>query len=244
MTTASGPPNLHLELSAPFPIEAIGWKPQAVKGNRALAVAYIDSRDVMGRLDRVVGPENWWATYDLLGNGERVVCHLTILVDGRAVTKTDVGGESDQPDGADRLKAAFSDSLKRAGVQWGVGRYLYSLPAVWCDIDDRKQITTPPQLPAWALPPREKAAPRPAPAGGRHAAPPAATAGADLGDRVRAESARTGWGWTACTTWLNAAHPGEPVPYGKATRMPDIEPDRLAQLLRHLERLPDAKTEG
>jgi hypothetical protein len=40
----------------------------------------------------------------------------------------DVGGPSEQPDEGDRVKAAFSDALKRAAVKFGIGRYLYRLP--------------------------------------------------------------------------------------------------------------------
>lgn len=43
------------DLADPFPADAIGWKPQTVSGNRCLAVAYIDARDVMDRLDAVMG---------------------------------------------------------------------------------------------------------------------------------------------------------------------------------------------
>src|SRR5262249_6911389 len=58
-----------------------------------------------------------------------------------------------QPDGRDRMKAAFSDSLKRAAVKFGVGRYLYRLPTQWQDYDpQRRQFSTPPTLPSWARP--------------------------------------------------------------------------------------------
>ncbi len=45
-------------LAAPFPVDRVSWKPQAVSRDkkRALAVAYIDARDVAQRLDDVVGP--------------------------------------------------------------------------------------------------------------------------------------------------------------------------------------------
>ena len=42
-------------LSAPFEVREVKWKPQSVKGNRALAIAYIDARLVMDRLDEVFG---------------------------------------------------------------------------------------------------------------------------------------------------------------------------------------------
>jgi hypothetical protein len=140
------------KLQEPFDPKSIGWKPQtAPKNGRALAAAYIDARDVMNRLDEVVGPENWSTTYELTPNG--VVCHLAICVDGRWITKTDVGAFSKQAESGDKLKAAFSDALKRAGIQWGIGRYLYALPTAFADYDEKKkEFTRVPQLPKWALP--------------------------------------------------------------------------------------------
>ena len=43
-------------LKAPFPAERLGWKPGKLTadGKRCLAMAYIDARDVQGRLDDVV----------------------------------------------------------------------------------------------------------------------------------------------------------------------------------------------
>jgi hypothetical protein len=78
------------------------------------------------------------------------------------VTKVDVGGPSEQPDGGDRLKAAFSDALKRAAVKFGIGRYLYRLPSQWVDYDPQKrQISRPPTLPTFALPAKPAAPPAP-----------------------------------------------------------------------------------
>ncbi len=174
MSTTTAEPTLHDRLAEPFPANVLGWKAQSVKNNRALAVAYIESRDVMNRLDRVVGPENWWADFTPAGDGN-VVCRLTLRIGDREVTKVDVGGESDQPDGGDKAKAAFSDAIKRAAVHWGIGRYLYYLPRTWCDYDPaKKEITSPPTLPHWALP--HDAAPKPAPAAARTTAPPTAPA--------------------------------------------------------------------
>ena len=65
----------------------------------------------------------------------------------------DVGSQSEQPDGGDRTKAAFSDALKRAAVKFGIGRYLYRLPAQWVDYDSHKrEFVKPPTLPAAAVP--------------------------------------------------------------------------------------------
>lgn len=140
------------KLAAVFQVNEVRWKPQSVKGNRALAIAYVDCRTIQDRLDEVIGVENWMDDYEILIDGS-VMCRLKIFLGGKWVIKTDVGSPSEQPDSGDRLKAAFSDALKRAAVKFGVGRYLYRLPAVWCDYDPvKKQFTGQPQLPAWARP--------------------------------------------------------------------------------------------
>jgi hypothetical protein len=127
-------------LSAPFPAADVKLKPQAVKNNRALAISYIDARAVMDRLDAVVGVDGWSDAYTVLPGGE-VECRLSVRFGEAWVTKADVGGQSEQPDDGDKLKAAFSDALKRAAVKFGVGRYLYRLGGVWMDYDPvRKQI--------------------------------------------------------------------------------------------------------
>lgn len=145
------PLTLAERLQEPFDPKSIGWKPQSVKGNRALAVAYIDARDVMNRLDKCVGPENWQTTFEFQEHG--VVCHLSICINDKWIVKTDFGTFSDQPDKGDKQKAAVSDALKRAAVQWGIGRYLYYLTNQWADYDDKKrQFVRTPILPVWALP--------------------------------------------------------------------------------------------
>lgn len=143
---------LTAELAAMFPPEDVKFKPQAVKGNRALAIAYIDARAVQARLDDVLGVEGWQDEYTIVGDGS-VVCKLAVRFGETWVSKMDVGSPSEQPDGGDRLKAAFSDALKRAAVKFGIGRYLYRLPSVWADYDPaKKAFVQPPTLPNWAHP--------------------------------------------------------------------------------------------
>ena len=158
-TKSSNGRDLSLLLTAPFPADAVHWKPLSVKGNRALAAAYLDARAVMQRLDSVFGVGGWKDRYQLVAGGS-VVCTLSIKVDGEWIDKTDVGSPSEQPDDGDKLKAAFSDAIKRAAIKIGIGRYLYRLPRQWVDYDGQtKQFVKIPQLPAWALPSTGK--PRP-----------------------------------------------------------------------------------
>src|SRR5262245_11134142 len=140
------------ELAAPFPADEVQFKPQVVKRNRPLSSAYIDARAVMDRLDAVVGVHNWQDRYQLLPDNA-VQCRLRVRIHGEWIAKADVGSPSDQPDGGDRLKAAFSDALKRAAGTFGIGRYLSALPPSWTDYDPTKrQFTSLPRLPEWATP--------------------------------------------------------------------------------------------
>lgn len=134
-------------LSEPFPDGVVSCKPQSVKGNRALAVFYIDARDVMDRLDEVVGVAGWKDSYRQLPDG-CVACTLAVKIGNEWIAKEDVGSKSDQPDIGDKHKAAYSDALKRAAVKFGVGRFLYELPMQWHDYDPaKKQFVTTPKMP-------------------------------------------------------------------------------------------------
>jgi hypothetical protein len=94
--------------------------------------------------------------YDCLPDG-CVVCRLRLRLGDEWITKVDVGGPSEQPDSGDRMKAAFSEALKRAAVKFGLGRYLYRLPSQWVDYDPHKKcFLKAPSLPVSALPVREE----------------------------------------------------------------------------------------
>lgn len=146
------PNEIMTALAEPFEAGEVKWKPITVKGNRALAIAFVDARLVQDRLDDVVGINNWQDDYDLAPDGS-VTCRLTIRINNEWICKMDVGSPSEQPDSGDRLKAAFSDALKRAAVKFGIGRYLYRIHNQWVDYDPvKRQFTKTPTLPQWALP--------------------------------------------------------------------------------------------
>ncbi len=145
---------------APFDPSEIKWKPAVVSGERAMALAYVDARVIEDRLDNVLGVAGWQDEYQVLPDGS-VMCRLKVRVDGEWITKEDVGSLSEQPDGGDRMKAAFSDALKRAAVKFGIGRYLYRLGSQWVDYDPKKKrFKQEPRLPADAIP-RKAAKPAP-----------------------------------------------------------------------------------
>ncbi|MBL8055954.1 MAG: SWIM zinc finger family protein [Anaerolineales bacterium] len=147
-------------LRAPFPASQVSWKPQTISKDkaRAMAVAYIDARDVMDRLDEVVGAFNWQVEHREAAGQLITGLGLRHPQDGQWRWKWDVGfvGGSDSDNDDEQMKAVkgtASDGLKRAAVLWGVGRYLYSLPKQWLDWDaDKRQFKQAPVLPKWAVP--------------------------------------------------------------------------------------------
>lgn len=83
---------------------------------------YKDARVDMDLLDETVGPMNWGREHNLVG--ENLHCCISIWDDEKKcwVRKSDVGTESKTAS----EKGEASDSFKRAGVNWGIGRELYT----------------------------------------------------------------------------------------------------------------------
>jgi hypothetical protein len=120
------------KLADPFPPAAISWRVGSTTKDKTkgMALAYIDARDVMRRLDEAVGPANWSDSYIETPKG-RIICAIAILhQDGSWVSKSDAAGDTD----VEGDKGAISDAFKRAAVKWGIGRYLYDLDSPWVEL--------------------------------------------------------------------------------------------------------------
>lgn len=172
-------------LAAPFSASEVRYKPAIVKGERCLAMAYVDARTIMDRLDAAVGVGGWSDDYDCLPDGS-VVCRLRLLIGGEWVSKTDVGGQSEQPDEGDRRKAAFSDALKRAAVKFGIGRYLYRLEPQWVGYDPKTKRIVAPPVQAAPVKPVARIAAKPAPPPAPAKAHPLPENGMELKSRLTA----------------------------------------------------------
>lgn len=84
---------------------------------------YKDARADMNILDETVGPFNWQRKHYTLKNV--IYCSVGIKgADGNYVWKDDAGTESN----TEAQKGESSDSFKRACVNWGIGRELYTSP--------------------------------------------------------------------------------------------------------------------
>lgn len=116
-------------LRAPFLASAISWRAQKVIERdgafKALALAYIDARDVMERLDEVCGPALWQRAYPHAEG--KTVCSIGIKVGDEWIWKADGAGDTD----IEAEKGALSAAFKRAAVSWGIGRDLYDVGDVW-----------------------------------------------------------------------------------------------------------------
>jgi len=148
------------KLSEPFAADEIEWRAGSTNQDktRALALAYINARAVMNRLDEILGAENWSDSYQVItGEGKRgYICTLALRLNNEWITKADGADESD----FEATKGGLSDAFKRAANKWGVGRYLYNLEAIWapCEpVGKSVKITKVPVLPAWALPQKNAA---------------------------------------------------------------------------------------
>lgn len=161
------------KLAEPFLPDDIEWRVSrsgmGQKGVYCHVLAYITNRAVQQRLDDVCGPANWRneppQVIQLQSNVVAMTGGISIKVGDEWITKWDVA----EPTNIEPAKGGFSGAMKRAGAQWGIGRYLYYLDETfaevsetaakgwqWAKLSDKHGGGTyywkPPQLPAWAMP--------------------------------------------------------------------------------------------
>lgn len=137
-------------LKRPFEVKQISWRVGATNREKTsgIALAYIDARDVMHRLDSVFGLD-WQCRYTHAD--KKTICEIGVLIDGEWIWRAGGAGDSD----IEAEKGAVSDAFKRAAVLFGIGQYLYALPNNWVELVSKGNshvIKAPPALPFWATP--------------------------------------------------------------------------------------------
>lgn len=165
-------------LADPFEAHDIEWRVQqsGVSGSSkpwVMVIPYITNRAIQQRLDDVVGIDGWKNEFKEATSGKGYLCGLSIRFGDEWITKWD-GSEYTQ---VEALKGALSGAMKRTAVQFGIGRYLYSLDtefATCAPVESRFKANGqfisiplnksnkggprmnaewfPPTLPDWALP--------------------------------------------------------------------------------------------
>ena len=153
------------KLAVPFLPNKLRWRVGSVTKNKdkATALAYIEARDLMDRLDVICGVDGWKDEYvteppryiqkkdyktksmwmeQVCG---RVICKLSILDRENKVwvTKCDGAGETN----VEGEKGGISDAFKRAAVKFGVNRDCYRIEKQYVPIDTWKNFTQTPTVP-------------------------------------------------------------------------------------------------
>lgn len=161
------------KLSEPFEESDIEWRAArtGITGSKpfCLVVAYCTARAIQRRLDEVCGPGNWrnepMTVHELRTGPIAIQVGIAIRIGDEWITKWDVSDPTD----IEPVKGGFSGAMKRAGAQWGIGRYLYQLQETFAEVsEDFKKgwerarlpqdkggatfFWQPPKLPSWALP--------------------------------------------------------------------------------------------
>lgn len=122
------------KLAAPFSATQISWRVGATNGDKTkgIALAYLDARDVMERLDSACGFTGWQCRYTLADSG-LLICEIGVRFSDEWLWRANGAGDTQ----VEAEKGKCSDAFKRAAVLWGIGRYLYDLPNTWFPIQQR-----------------------------------------------------------------------------------------------------------
>lgn len=121
----------------PLRSDEIECRIATVKSTGISLLLYKDARCDMIILDEEIGPENWQRTH----SRDNANCTVSIWDAEKEmwIPKEDTGTESF----TEKEKGLASDSFKRACVNWGIGRELYTAPFIWvpsseCIIKERQ----------------------------------------------------------------------------------------------------------
>lgn len=146
------------------PFKNIHWRigSKNKDNTKARFLAYVDARDIMERLDKVVGVENWQNEFEKMDCTNTIIdwkkekrdgssypvkivnkldyekyvimqCKLSIFINDKWVCKTDGAGAR----ATETEKSLQSDALKRAAVLWGIGRYLYDVKSFYVELGEK-----------------------------------------------------------------------------------------------------------
>lgn len=93
---------------------------------------YKDARVDMRLLDETVGSMNWKRSHQIIDGNLYCTIEIWDSEKNQWVSKQDLGTESY----TEKEKGQASDSFKRAGFNWGIGRELYTAPFIWVPASD------------------------------------------------------------------------------------------------------------
>lgn len=130
------------KLTAPVSAEEVEWRVQnqSKDGSKIAIVPYINNRSVMQRFDDAFGWDKWHSDFKEIDGG--FLCTISVVLDGGEIVRKSDGASRT---GVEPVKGGISDAMKRAAVQFGIGRGLYDFPKVFIQTTDK-------YIPSWANP--------------------------------------------------------------------------------------------
>ena len=153
--------DIRQKLMDPFDPNEVQWKPQVTTKDKkqGMAVAFVGPRTYEERLDAVCSNE--WSSEVKLSHFAQVVekaswkkdregnflkepavmgfVHAVVRLTVCGITRSDVG-EADAED-SNAATIATAQAFKRACSSFGLGRYLYHIPKVWKNLDEKGFFT-------------------------------------------------------------------------------------------------------
>jgi len=162
-----------LRLEEPFDQDEVKWLVAATSrdGRKGRVTPYANPRAYTDRLNEVLTASGWTRQYAV-----HTISPVTRLKKDKAiqtgkvlvtctVTVAGIGSHSgsgeEWADDENAMTSAEAQAFKRACSCFGLGRYFYSFAEMWVDLNENKQPTRVPSLPAWALPKNRASAPQP-----------------------------------------------------------------------------------
>ena len=126
-------------LLEPPPVDQVRWRIRTkIGGNKAYVLAYVDARYVMERLDSVFGVFDWDRTHRIEGGNHICTIKIHHMIEeknnhddddenswGQELEK--IVEDIAEPTDIEAAKGGASDAFKRAAVNLGISRVLYTL---------------------------------------------------------------------------------------------------------------------
>ncbi|RSL18849.1 Rad52/22 family double-strand break repair protein [Edaphobacter aggregans] len=161
-----------LRLQEPFDPDEVKWLVAATSrdGRKGRVTPYANPRAYTDRLNDVLTASGWTRQYAI-----HTISPVTRLKKDKAiqtgkvlvtctVTIAGIGSHSgsgeEWADDENAMTSAEAQAFKRACSCFGLGRYFYNFAEMWVDLNENKQPTRVPSLPAWALPKNRASAPQ------------------------------------------------------------------------------------
>jgi hypothetical protein len=153
-----------LRLEEPFDPEEVRWRVASTTkdGRKGRVTPYADPRAYTDRLNEVVTASGWTRQYTVHTispvtrvKRDKPIQTGKVLVTGAVTISrigTHCGSGEEWADDENAMTSAEAQAFKRACSCFGLGRYFYSFPEIWVDLNEKGQPKELPNLPVWALP--------------------------------------------------------------------------------------------